>query len=52
MRLAVSPEVDGVTGRYFDGMTESRAGDQAYDAGARQRLWRLSGTLVGLKCGE
>ena len=47
MRLAVSPEVDGVSGRYFDGMTESRANDQAYDAGARRRLWQLSEILVG-----
>ncbi|MDQ3762466.1 MAG: SDR family NAD(P)-dependent oxidoreductase [Actinomycetota bacterium] len=47
MRLAVSPELDGVTGRYFEGMTESRARDQAYDTGARRRLWRLSETLVG-----
>jgi NAD(P)-dependent dehydrogenase (short-subunit alcohol dehydrogenase family) len=49
MRLAVSPELDGVTGRYFEGMTESRAGDQAYDAGIRRRLWRLSETLVGME---
>ena len=47
MRLAVSPEVDGVSGRYFDGMTESRADEQSYDAGARRRLWRLSEILVG-----
>ncbi|MDQ4103165.1 MAG: SDR family NAD(P)-dependent oxidoreductase [Actinomycetota bacterium] len=47
MRLAVSPEVDGVSGRYFDGMTESRANDQSYDAGARRRLWRFSEILVG-----
>jgi NAD(P)-dependent dehydrogenase (short-subunit alcohol dehydrogenase family) len=52
MRLAVSPELDGVTGRYFEGMTESRAGDQAYDAGIRRRLWRLSETLVGMECHE
>ncbi len=32
MLLAVSSELDGATGRYFEGMTESRAGDQAYDA--------------------
>ena len=48
LRLAVSAGFDGVTGRYFDGMSESRAENQAYDAGARRRLWRLSETLVGL----
>jgi hypothetical protein len=52
MRLAVSPEIDGVTGRYFDGMTESRASDQAYDPAARRRLWRLSETLVGMRRDE
>jgi NAD(P)-dependent dehydrogenase (short-subunit alcohol dehydrogenase family) len=52
MHLAVSPELDGVSGRYFDGMTESRANDQAYEAGARRRLWRLSETLVGMERNE
>jgi NAD(P)-dependent dehydrogenase (short-subunit alcohol dehydrogenase family) len=52
MRLVVSPELDGVSGRYFDGMTESRANDQAYEAGARRRLWRLSETLVGMERNE
>jgi NAD(P)-dependent dehydrogenase (short-subunit alcohol dehydrogenase family) len=48
MQLAVSPMLDAMTGRYFDGMTESRAEDQAYDADARLRLWRLSEDLVGM----
>ena len=39
VRLAVSPELEGVTGRYFDGTREARANRQAYDAGARRRLW-------------
>jgi hypothetical protein len=33
-------------------MTESRANDQAYEAGARRRLWRLSETLVGMERNE
>jgi hypothetical protein len=33
-------------------MTESRANDQAYDAGARRCLWRLSETLVGMEHSE
>ena len=45
--LAVSPELDGVTGRYFDRRHEARADPQAYDAGARQRLWRLSEQMTG-----
>jgi NAD(P)-dependent dehydrogenase (short-subunit alcohol dehydrogenase family) len=47
LRLAVDPEVDGVTGRYFDGLRESRANAQAYDPEARRRLWRLSEQLTG-----
>ncbi len=47
VRLAVSPELEGVTGRYFDGQRESRASRQAYDARARKRLWDLSEELCG-----
>jgi len=47
VRLAVSPEVEGVTGRYFDGTREARANRQAYDEETRQRLWALSGELCG-----
>jgi NAD(P)-dependent dehydrogenase (short-subunit alcohol dehydrogenase family) len=48
LRLVVDPELDGVTGRYFDGTTESRAHPQAYDADSRRRLRELSERLVGL----
>jgi NAD(P)-dependent dehydrogenase (short-subunit alcohol dehydrogenase family) len=47
VRLATSPDLDGVTGRYFDRERESRADDQAYDAEARRRLWSLSLELTG-----
>lgn len=46
--LALSPELDGVTGRYFDRLHEARADAQAYDADARQRLWRLSERMTGM----
>src|ERR687896_2652046 len=42
VRLAISPEIGGVTGRYFDGTREARANGQAYDKEARQTLWELS----------
>jgi NAD(P)-dependent dehydrogenase (short-subunit alcohol dehydrogenase family) len=45
VRLAVSPELEGVTGRYFDGTREARADGQAYDPQARDRLWVLSEEL-------
>jgi NAD(P)-dependent dehydrogenase (short-subunit alcohol dehydrogenase family) len=47
VRLAVSPEVEGVTGAYFDGTSEARANRQAYDPRARERLWTLSEQLCG-----
>ena len=47
VRLAVSPELEGVTGRFFDRQRESRAHDQAYDPDARRRLWELSVELTG-----
>ncbi len=46
-RLAVSPEVEGITGAYFDGTREARANRQAYDPQARARLWVTSEQLCG-----
>jgi NAD(P)-dependent dehydrogenase (short-subunit alcohol dehydrogenase family) len=47
VRLAVSPEVEGVTSAYFDGTRGARADQQAYDPQARSKLWDLSGQLCG-----
>jgi NAD(P)-dependent dehydrogenase (short-subunit alcohol dehydrogenase family) len=47
VRLAISPEIEGVTGRYFDGKREARANWQADDPQARHRLWVLSEQLCG-----
>ena len=47
MQLAVSPEVAGVTGVYFNQLVEAPANAQAYDAEARQKLWALSVELTG-----
>lgn len=46
--LAVSPDLEGVTGEYFDRERRARADDQAYDPAAREALWRLSGRYTGL----
>jgi NAD(P)-dependent dehydrogenase (short-subunit alcohol dehydrogenase family) len=48
IRLAVSPEVDGVSGQYFNRMQPARADAQAYDAGARKQLQILSLQLTEL----
>jgi NAD(P)-dependent dehydrogenase (short-subunit alcohol dehydrogenase family) len=47
--LAISPELDGVTGEYFDGKRRARANSQAYDKDARMQLLKLSKQLAGLK---
>jgi NAD(P)-dependent dehydrogenase (short-subunit alcohol dehydrogenase family) len=47
VRLAISQEVEGVAGGYFDGTREARANRQAYDLQARDRLWVLSEQLCG-----
>jgi NAD(P)-dependent dehydrogenase (short-subunit alcohol dehydrogenase family) len=45
LRLAVGPELEGVSGRYFDRTDEVRADPQAYDPEARRRLRELSEEL-------
>jgi NAD(P)-dependent dehydrogenase (short-subunit alcohol dehydrogenase family) len=49
MRLAVSGDLEGTTGLYFNGQREAKADAQAYDAAARQKLKALSFELTGLK---
>ena len=46
LRLIAAPELDGVSGRYFDGEQEGGAHPQAYDQQARERLRRLSQELI------
>jgi NAD(P)-dependent dehydrogenase (short-subunit alcohol dehydrogenase family) len=48
MRLISASELDEISGRYFNGVNEARADEQAYDADARLRLRELSEHLVGL----
>jgi NAD(P)-dependent dehydrogenase (short-subunit alcohol dehydrogenase family) len=45
-RLAVGPEVEGVSGKYFNRAHEERANEQAYDPDARARLRALSDRLA------
>ena len=48
IHLATSPDLVGVTGKYFDQMREARADPQAYDAAARSSLRELSVRLTGV----
>lgn len=50
--LASSPEVDGVTGRYFANQKERRSSPASYDAAAAARLWDVSAALVGLSAAD
>jgi retinol dehydrogenase 14 len=47
--LASSPEIDGVSGKYFSDRKEIEAKKVAYDPAARRRLWEISEELTGLK---
>ncbi|XP_054913921.1 retinol dehydrogenase 13-like [Poeciliopsis prolifica] len=47
--LAVAEEMAGVTGRYYDVMTEKEPAPQALDDAAARRLWEVSSRLVGLQ---
>ena len=48
LRLVVDPELDGVTGRYFNGTRPAEPDPQASDADARRQLRELSDRLCGL----
>ncbi len=47
--LSSSPEVAGVSGKYFSDRKEIKAKKVAYDPAARRRLWEISEDLTGLK---
>ena len=46
LRLVADADLGGVSGRYFNGLDESRAHPQAYDPEARRRLRELSERLI------
>jgi hypothetical protein len=48
LRLVADPDVDGESGRFFDGVWESGTHRQANDPEARRRLWDVSERLTGL----
>ena len=46
--LASSPDVEGVTGRFFANRKVKRSQDVSYDPAVTARLWQVSADLVGL----
>jgi len=47
--LAASPELEGVTGKYYSTGKEVRTSRRSYDKSAAERLWKLSEELTGLR---
>jgi NAD(P)-dependent dehydrogenase (short-subunit alcohol dehydrogenase family) len=46
--LASSPEVEGVTGKYFSNCREVQSSNSSHDEGLAKRLWEVSERLTGL----
>jgi len=46
--LASSPEVEGVTGKYWTNRTAVPSSPESYDEGAQKRLWAVSAQLAGI----
>ena len=46
MRLVEDPALDGVTGKYFDGLREAKANAQTYDLEVRRELAELTEDLI------
>jgi hypothetical protein len=46
--LASSPEVEGITGRYFANRKPKASSKASYDTAAAARLWQASAGLTGL----
>lgn len=46
--LAVSDEVENVTGKFFVNRSEQKPASVSYDRGARKKLWKLSGEMTGI----
>lgn len=47
--LASSPEVEGVTGKYFDRCRERKSSRASYDEAAQKKLWKVSEEMVEIK---
>jgi hypothetical protein len=44
--LAISPEVRGVTGKYFVNMQQTTSSSVTYDTALQEKLWEVSEELV------
>jgi NAD(P)-dependent dehydrogenase (short-subunit alcohol dehydrogenase family) len=46
--LASSPEVEGITGKYWDKRKPIRSNTQSYNEADQRRLWEASAKIAGL----
>ncbi len=46
--LAASPDVEGITGKYFIDSKEARSSAESHDANIARRLWDVSAQMTGL----
>ena len=46
-RLATSPELEGVTGRYFKKKKEAASSSRSYDQALAEKLWQISEEMTG-----
>ena len=46
--VATSPDLEGVTGKYFNKMREARSSQESYDDNSAKRLWQMSEQLTKL----
>jgi NAD(P)-dependent dehydrogenase (short-subunit alcohol dehydrogenase family) len=47
--LSSSPDVEGVSGKYFDDRREKMSSPPSYDEDAQERLWEISSRLAGMQ---
>jgi len=48
LRLASSPDLDGVSGEYFNQVWRARSSAASYDLDAARRLWEVSEQMTGM----
>jgi retinol dehydrogenase 12 len=47
--LAASPDVKGISGKYFADKSDKKSSSASYDEGAQQRLWQISEDITGIQ---
>lgn len=50
--LASSPEVRGITGKYWDDKKQKRSSSRSYDEASQEKLWQRSTELTGIQTSE